>query len=351
MAIRTFVSASVVAGAVVFSFAQNAWASCEYSSSYGDECTEGEAIAVDVSRASSQSVARAINRRLATSTAPRAGVRAQNAALEPQTIETGLSGGSAGAATGVWGSVAYTSMENDFTPARYDGGMTLGTIGIDRKVTDSVVVGGTVSWERTSLDTPANQGNIMAEGFTFAPYLGYAFTDTLNLHLLAAYSSVNTDVERGQGATFAKGEYETDRFMMAASLRQYYPIGNWMLESDVGYMLSHDKSESYSLNNGVNNARATSTLAEGSLGGSVSYGFGMFEPYIGASYLYDFVMTRSGSPAGTAQPANDQDELELRGGVRLFASDSLSGGLEVSHGFLREEQDNTTVAADLRYQF
>jgi len=69
------------------------------------------------------------------------------------------------------------------------------------------------------------------------------------------------------------------------------------------------------------------------------------EPYLSVDYGYDFERTKV--DGGT----NDRDAVRIGGGANLYAGDAVSGAVEATRMFGRENEEETNVRATLRVDF
>ena len=106
---------------------------------------------------------------------------------------TGMNAGDTGALMGAWASYSYLDFNNDFAATSFDGQRHGGLAGLDIAPREDLLLGLSVGYEDTDIDTNFNRGNQQTDGFTVAPYLGYLLTDTWSVSASFGYSSLNTD--------------------------------------------------------------------------------------------------------------------------------------------------------------
>jgi outer membrane autotransporter protein len=210
-------------------------------------------------------------------------------------------------------------------------------------------VGISLGWEDVDLDTQFNMGTLDGDGFSITPYAAFMATQNIVLDLMFSYADLDYDTTRANGTIF--GGYDADRWMVSGGMSYYWTKDKWNVVGRLGLLYSEEDADGYTEVNGVQVAGRDTDLGELRIGGKVGYNFGKVEPYLGVHWLWDFTMEDIVVAANQAQPANDSDELEVSLGVNCYAIENFTAGVEVSHGFLREDYDNTSVLLNLRYSF
>ncbi len=84
--------------------------------------------------------------------------------------------------------------------------------------------------------------------------------------------------------------------------------------------------------------------------GDVAYSYKNFEPFLNLSYQYDFELTKLTVTTGS-QPSNDSGDVLMRVGVRYFDNNGISGNLEYSKRFDRDDFDEDRISFTLRADF
>jgi len=262
---------------------------------------------------------------------------------------TGLSAGEEGNNNGLWISGSWTDLENDLSSTAYDGDSWLVMGGYDVMFTDRFLFGVAVGYDQADLDTTFNTGTLDSDGLTISPYAAYLFTDSLSMDLLVSYSDLGYDTSRTNRTI--TGSYDATRVMFSSSLTYYYFMDKWNLSGKLGYMYSVEEADRFTESDGTAVGDRTTNLGEIRVGGRAGYYYNNWEPYFSAYYLYDSTLEEVRVAAGQAQPDNDKDEIETSLGVNYTAADDMRLSLEVIHGFLREDIDNTSVLFNFRWEF
>ena len=86
------------------------------------------------------------------------------------------------------------------------------------------------------------------------------------------------------------------------------------------------------------------------IGGELAYGWDAWEPFVSALYQYDFEREDL-VVAGAAQPANDNDDVNLGVGIRYFGTGGINGSLEYTTIVGREDFEADTITFSVRAEF
>ncbi len=81
-----------------------------------------------------------------------------------------------------------------------------------------------------------------------------------------------------------------------------------------------------------------------------AYSYKSFEPFVNLAYQYDFELTELSVTTGP-QPSNDRDDVLMRVGVRYFDNNGISGNLEYSKRFDRDDFDEDRISFTVRADF
>lgn len=266
--------------------------------------------------------------------------------------QTGIATGDAASRLSAWGTLSWTDMNNTNASTKYDGSLYNLATGLDYAVNDNLVVGLSLSYERTKLDTRFNAGDQDTHGYSVVPYAAYRLTPNTVLDGMIGFSQLGTETHRSaNGAPNIEGDYNGKRFLFATNLSHTVDIGDLSLRGRVGFNHAHEVADGFTEKGGATWEGQSTNLSEGKIGLRGGYALGKFEPYAGVDYLYDFVMDHQVSAASQKSPSNDKDEVLGTIGVNYFITDNAEAGLEVTHGFAREDIRNTGVMLNGRIGF
>ena len=125
----------------------------------------------------------------------------------------------------------------------------------------------------------------------------------------------------------------------------------------VGYLYSHESQDGYT-ETGSTGGGGNRTVGERDVhisqiivGGEAAYNLGKQEAYFGAAYVNDLSRgigrNAGGLPGGVAPDFDDDDEIQLNAGVRMYWT-RLTAILDLTHTVTRNNFDNTGVMFTLR---
>ena len=269
---------------------------------------------------------------------------------------TGLNAGDGSTVPyGVWGNYTYSDFDNDLSSTAFDGNSHSFLGGLDFAFWENTVLGVAFGYDNGDIDTTFNLGNQDTDSFTIAPYFGALLTDTLSIDFNVGYSRVEYDQFRTNPTTGGRvtSSPDADRWFGALNLNGVAYYDNWILGARVGALYAKSVIDSYTETEGTVGTVVPQTrnkVGEGSIAGDVAYSYQNFEPFLNLSYQYDFELTKLSVTTGP-QPSHDRDDVLLRVGVRYFDNNNISGNLEYSKRFGRDDFDEDTISFTVRADF
>lgn len=266
---------------------------------------------------------------------------------------TGLNAGDgASIPYGVWGNYAYTDFENDLSSTAFDGSSHSFLGGVDFAISENSVIGIAIGYDNGDIDTTFNSGNQESETFTIAPYFGALLTDSMSVDFNIGYSRVDYDQFRvAPGSTTRiTSTPDSDRWFGAFNLNGFAYHDNWILGARVGALFASNVLEAYTESNGTAIAESRTKLGSASIAGDIAYSYKNYEPFVNLSYQYDFSLTEISVATGP-QPTNDANDLLMTTGVRYFNNNGISGNIEYSKRFLRDNFDEDRISLTIRADF
>jgi len=266
---------------------------------------------------------------------------------------TGLNAGDGSTVPyGVWGNYTYSDFDNDLSSTAFDGDTHSFLGGLDFAFWENTVLGVAFGYDNGDIDTTFNGGNQDTDTYTIAPYFGALLTDNLSLDFNVGYSRVEFDQFRVEPNSTARitSSPDADRWFGALNLNGITYYDNWILGARVGALWAKSVIDSYTESDGTPVAQTRNKLGSGSIAGDVAYSYKNFEPFVNVSYQYDFELTELTVTTGP-QPSNDRDDVLMRVGVRYFDKNGISGNLEYSKRFDRDDFDEDTISFTLRADF
>jgi hypothetical protein len=267
---------------------------------------------------------------------------------------SGLAAGEDGPSYGVWASYSYSDFDNDFVATLLDGHRHNVLLGADLTPRDNMVLGFAVGYEFSSIDTDFNGGEQDTDGFTVAPYFGLILSEAWNVSASVGYSSLDTDQFRIDPVlgTRIDSDPDSDRWFGTLNLNGYTTWNNWLFTGRIGMLHARSVQKAFDESDGTAVARFTTELGQWNIGGEAAYSFESWEPFARLTYERDYSLTRI-TLAGTGpQPSDDDDNVLFGLGLRYFSMDNgLSGNIEWYKRFGREDYDEDTFSATVRWEF
>ncbi|MCZ6803763.1 MAG: autotransporter outer membrane beta-barrel domain-containing protein, partial [Proteobacteria bacterium] len=267
--------------------------------------------------------------------------------------DTGLNAGDGSSISyGVWGNYSYTDFDNDLSSIAFDGSTHSFLGGIDFSFWENTVMGVAFGYDNSDIDTTFNQGHQDTDTFTIAPYFGALISDNFSLDFNIGYSNVDYDQFRTIPGTTTRvtSSPDSDRWFGAFNLNGVTYYDNWILGARIGALWAENELDSFTESNGTVVAKSNTKVSTGSVAGDVAYSYQNFEPFLNLAYQYDFSLTEIAVTTGP-QPSNDNDDILMRVGVRYFDNNGISGNLEYSKRFERDDFDEDRISLTVRVDF
>ena len=113
-------------------------------------------------------------------------------------------GKSAGSATkdfGVWANFGNAWIKDDHQFENFHGIIATAVVGADYRVTDKFLVGLASGYEGARIDTPFNNGSLIANNVGIAPYVGYNFNQNYSVDATAGYAFLKYNMTRLSNST------------------------------------------------------------------------------------------------------------------------------------------------------
>jgi len=266
---------------------------------------------------------------------------------------TGLNAGDGSAISyGVWGNYSYTDYENDLSSTAFDGSNHSFLGGIDFSFWGDSILGVAFGYDKGDIDTTFNGGNQDTDSFTIAPYFGALLTDSFSVDFNVGYSRVDYDQFRTLPGTTTQvtSSPHADRWFTAFNLNGITFYNNWILGARVGWLYASSSIDSFTESNGALVAESRTKVTTASIAGDVAYSFKNYEPFLNLSYQRDISFRKISVTTGP-QPTNDNDDILLSAGVRYFNKNGISGNLEYTKRFERDDFDEDRISVTIRADF
>jgi hypothetical protein len=263
--------------------------------------------------------------------------------------------GGANGPIGVWGNATYTAMRNSFSSTKSDGYLLTLLGGGDIRPTERWLVGSAVTLEFVEMDTTFNDGTLSSAGWSVSPYAAYILSDETDARLvldgLVSYGNQKADTTRDRSTQQVSGSYSGFRTMAAMNLTYTKLLEAWSLSGKVGYLWAHQRNGAMEESDATQVDGNTTRLGQAKAGARAAYAFTDFEPYVGATYLYDVMTTSTQAGNGQASPGTDRSEVETVAGVTWLVGEQTTLGAELAHGFFRDNLSATSLSLQFRTEF
>jgi hypothetical protein len=261
-------------------------------------------------------------------------------------------GGGWTAPLGMWASYVRSDSKDDFVSTASKSTRNTVFAGTDIQPWDNALIGIALGFEDGSTRTRFNDGKEKTTGFTLAPYFGWFISDLISFDLSGGY----TDLSITQYRTTATGaqvnsDPDSARWFANGNVSLTYQTSSLLFTGTTGLLWARQTVDSYREDNDNLVGKSSSNLGQFRIGGELAYLAGAFEPYVNATYSYDFTRTRINFAPGVTAPNNDDDDVQLGAGLRYIGSNGLSGSLEYSTILSRSNYDEDVFSATVRWNF
>ncbi|MBF0188639.1 MAG: autotransporter outer membrane beta-barrel domain-containing protein [Magnetococcales bacterium] len=265
----------------------------------------------------------------------------------------GMSTGEAGEKWGVWAHGSFTNIEDDHVTTKMDGHVWSVMAGLDYKVTPDVLLGLSLGYGFSDIDTQFNNGEVKGEYYTISPYLGWTIDKIFSLDVAFGLSWGEIDQKRtgvGTGTEITSNP-DAERYFWTIMLNADTMVDNWRLGGEMGILYTEEDVDAFMESNNVNVAKSTSKLGQWRIGGDVAYSFGVVEPYLHARIEYDFEDRELEVATNQQTPADDDTGGVIGAGMRFNFSPTVTGGIDWEHTVARSNLDAWTLAGRIRLLF
>ncbi|MEM6678754.1 MAG: autotransporter outer membrane beta-barrel domain-containing protein [Pseudomonadota bacterium] len=262
---------------------------------------------------------------------------------------------------GIWANPAVSFIENDFESTAFDGFIITPLIGADYLIDDGIVVGLSLGYEGTRLDTDFNNGELDSDGFVITPYAGWAPHPNVQLTAGFSYTALEFDSAQALLGTTATGDFSGNRlagFVRATGFapNEWHGIEPLTLSAGIGTRLARQRQEEHVNSLGLPVAEEKSYLGQLNLALRADYAIGLTPSANGTAYLeggfnYDYRQSETEVAIGTAVPSDDRTEGTIAVGFDAALSGGVSMGVEYLHVLGREDVKSRNLSFNLRVDF
>ena len=252
---------------------------------------------------------------------------------------------------GLWLNGAYSDIDYDKTNLKFDGDSYSVGFGFDYLITDNIVIGISAAYENTDLDLTSANGHFDRDGWTIGPYVAFRLGDYFTLSAALGFSWLEADSSTSLGGS---EKYDTDRWFQMTNLAFNYPIGNWRLGANVGYLYIDEQDDAHSTGNGFSVGKQNRNIFQGRVGAQAGYDFGGIVPYVMGRLEHEFETTDTVNliAGGVTTQSTKPDRTGFTVGLGVnFYYGALSGGLLATSQEARDSLDVYTLSANIRRAF
>lgn len=260
--------------------------------------------------------------------------------------ELGVAAGNSPTTLAFWGEAVGNRIDKqDRTNSADARGPTVNFLaGLDAKLFDRLVVGAAISADMSRLNSTVNVNaaerhlSTRSRGLTFTPYAAYTITDNLAIDAQAGFGVTANRVNSGGNVS----EYGSQRYFVTSNLYGFHDIGKFNLTGTTGVVYAREGIDSYQqAGTGGQVEGGSVTLGQYKLGGEVGYTMGWAQPYVGATFEYDFINSIGGDRTGAL----------YRVGLNAQAGQTTTLGIEFGAVAHRANESNYSLGANFRTQF
>lgn len=256
---------------------------------------------------------------------------------------------------GIWGSYSNMAFKNTGSSTEYNGGRHNVMLGADFQPLDNTILGLSLGYELTDIDTGFNDGALNSQGYSLTPYLGIAIDKNWSLDAIVGYSSLDIDQFRVDSGSRISSSTSAERWFVSSNLTYGTVIGDLYLEGHGGLLRAVEAQKAYTESNNSNQERVFTGLSQMQVGTKVTYlAFTNTQPYMGITYNKDTSTTSVSSlidTSGNIVSYTDKDDYLVNAGIRYQRADNISAGVDISHRLARDDNKETTISMDFRLIF
>ncbi|MEM6491095.1 MAG: autotransporter outer membrane beta-barrel domain-containing protein, partial [Pseudomonadota bacterium] len=244
----------------------------------------------------------------------------------------------------------WTGLENDSAVVDSETNAFTVAGGVDAEVAPGVVFGAAVSVGRAFTDAQSGAVSANETSVAVTPYFAYRLTDQFSLQGLVGYGYGRGDVTLEQ--TDVTGDIDSHRYFVAVEGGYFESWGDASLFAGVGVLWGQSHQLRYTRSDGRSIGSERVDIGSANVVIQPSYlialdddGDVVVEPYALLDYSYDFDITKIDNAT------NDRDAFRVGGGANIYTRSGVSGAVEATRMLGREDQEETTARATLRFDF
>ncbi|MBI5923920.1 MAG: autotransporter outer membrane beta-barrel domain-containing protein [Betaproteobacteria bacterium] len=274
------------------------------------------------------------------------------AAMGPQRItlgqnKSGMAAGGGAEQWNAWINASRSQISNSYNQladTRFDGDVDNWIGGLDYGLAKDLVIGASLGYDKTSIDTFFNNGSLTNKGVMIAPYISYQINSMFSLDGIIGFADGDSDIRLAAG----KVTQDFKRNFAALNLSAVQWSDSWQFTGKLSLITAQEKLKDYVDALGVAISGKTNSMQQVRFGAQVGYWADGFMPYVGLTYSRDLSMA-SNSIAGVNIPRSREAYTPVVG-INVF-SKNLMGSLSYSSEQGRSNSKNDLLMASLGYRF
>jgi outer membrane autotransporter protein len=142
-----------------------------------------------------------------------------------------------------WSSFRFADISDDRYERESDSVARSVDMGLDRRITDDLIIGMTFSLEDSATDSFGGSLNIQTAGFRLGPYAAYRLSPHWAIDTLLTYGHYYNDVD----LSVLSGDYNSERFSGEVTLHGQYRFGAFFVRPKASVSYSYVYSDDYDL--------------------------------------------------------------------------------------------------------
>lgn len=263
----------------------------------------------------------------------------------------GLAAGDDILSRSMWLAISDANASNSFVSTAFESDSRSVMLGGDMLLSDDVLLGGSVSFERGRANTFYNAGTSDANTYNALVYGAYNLNDYVTLDGLFGVGRLTVDQTRSQFGATISSDVRGRRVFAAGNVTAYFDSGPVLWDVTTGLLAVQDRLDSFTESNGLVNPGQRSRLLQWRAGVGATVPVGAWALYANGAYAYDVDRTEVTVGPGQAQPDGDRDELQAAFGVRYLHEETLTASFEYSTVLSRENFESDAFQAQFHWEF
>jgi hypothetical protein len=252
---------------------------------------------------------------------------------------------------GAWAGYSFTDSRNDFSSTAFESDRHTILLGLDTMPSDSILLGVSVSLERSETDTQFNRGEQDLTAISLTPYAGFLLTDWLSVDMAVGVGSVSVKQFRTSGGARITSDVKSTRLYGSVNATATWAFDRILATGHTGLLYATQDDEDFRESNGTAIGDARSNLGRFLFGGELAYSAGAWEPYVSGTFEYDFARTDQVFATGVAAPRADDSDLLFAVGLRYFGNNNISASAAYTTVIGRRDLDEDGFNLNVSWQF